>query len=89
MNKTFIKLNISLITLFFISCGPTPCECLEQYQTSGLSFNSRGGLKYKSNISPTLVKKCISKYGDEIPNNIRGTQKFQDEMKKILSKKCK
>lgn len=67
--------------LFFLvtilsSCGPSACECYDNFKYHGLDANT------------SVLLDCNEKYGDQIPDSYRGTEKWGDEMRKILKEEC-
>jgi hypothetical protein len=78
MKKTFFVLSFILLAMTFISCGPTGCECL----------NNRMNMYSSSSGGTALNKKCIDKFGEDIPNNLRGTDAFSEKLIENYKKDC-
>lgn len=72
INKWVFLLLLLSISLFY-GCGPTACECLKNH--NGL---------YSGGIG--LTKKCVDKFGSDIPDNLRGTDEFSRELVKNMKK---
>jgi hypothetical protein len=88
MKKTIIIFGVVLFASFILtSCGPNACDCLDVYEWKGWDI-SRGAGNNITPVKPQLTEDCIKKYGNDIPDSYRGTDKFSDEMKKILIEKC-
>ena len=74
--KKLIQLTSFTFLIFILSsCGPSACDCYENYSYG--PFSSTG-----------ISQSCIKKFGGDIPDKYRGTNKFSEEMTCILSKKC-
>lgn len=83
-------MRIKLLALGFIiltsSCasGPTACECLDSYHYKGVDVHN-----FSEGVSRLAdPRKCIEKYGSEIPESYRGTPEFKDKMIEVLEKQC-
>jgi hypothetical protein len=63
--------------------GPTACECLDAYQYKGVNVAT-----FKEDMKKHVdVRKCQDKFGGGL-DQYRGTQKYSDEMIKVLKQKC-
>lgn len=73
MNKKITLLILSL-SLFY-SCGPSACECLKNHNSL-----------YSGGIGTT--KKCVDKFGSDIPDNLRGTDEFSRRLVRNFEEDC-
>lgn len=70
-----LLLLFTLISTTLISCGPTGCECIENRNNL---YHNDGGLN----------KRCVDKFGDDIPDNLRGTDAFTAQLLKNYEEDC-
>jgi hypothetical protein len=70
---TFVLLSMNLV-----SCGPTGCECL----------NNRMNMYSSETGGTALNKKCVDKFGSDIPDNLRGTDAFADKLVEKYKEDC-
>jgi hypothetical protein len=78
INLKVMKIKLiffGVITTLFISCsfGPSACECLDIYE-------------YKHGLKSG--RKCVEKFGGDIPDQYRGTYEYSEKMKSILRREC-
>lgn len=74
-----------LFALFGLqACGPSACQCNKHYQGNAFMEQGRNGRLFSED-----VKKCINKYGKDIPDSYRGTNRFADEMRSATARACK
>jgi hypothetical protein len=80
--KAFILLGVIIVFAVFIWRALTyinPCECLRGYEGYGL----------RNNLTISERDKCVSLYGNNIPDSYRGTRKFSDQMIRNLRVECR
>ncbi len=53
-----MKNNFYFLFLLLFSCGPKPCDCVEQFKY----FEQDGGLQ---KLDPELSDECVKKYKDD------------------------
>lgn len=83
MKKVITIAGVFLFSLLLItSCGgPSACDCLKE-------FNKDPYLDLY-NIDANLLKRCVEKYGKDIPQELRGTEEFSRRLKEIVENKCR